>query len=48
MATIADVKGYSHYAYSKMPRTNNGIYTHYAGKKKLTDSFLPKTDKHPF
>ena len=48
LATIADVKGYSHYAYSKVPRENNGIYTHYAGKKKLKDSFLPKTDKHPF
>lgn len=46
LATIADVKGYTHYAYSKKVRENNGIYTHYAGKKKHTDSFLPLTDKH--
>lgn len=46
LATIADVKGYSHYAYSKTPRRNNGIYTHFAGKKKLTDNFLPITERH--
>ena len=46
LATIADVKGYTHYAYSKKVRENNGIYTHFAGKKKHTDSFLPITDKH--
>lgn len=46
LATIADVKGYSHYAYSKQVRVNNGIYTHYAGRKKLTDSFLPLTKRH--
>lgn len=46
LATIADVKGYSHYAYSKTPRRNNGIYTHFAGKKKLTDNFLPVTERH--
>lgn len=46
LATIADAKGYTHYAYSKTPRENNGIYTHYAGRKKLTDPFIPLTEKH--
>lgn len=46
LATIADVKGYTHYAYSTRPRVNNGIYTHYAGKKKLTDPFVPLTEKY--
>lgn len=48
LATIADVRGYSHYAYSRVPRESNGIYTHYAGKKKLTDPFVPLTEKHLF
>ena len=48
LASIVDTQGYSHYAYSKTPRTNNGIYTHYAGKKKLTDPFIPLTEKHLF
>ena len=46
LATIADVKGFTHYAYSKVLRENNGIYTHYAGDKKINDSFLPNERKY--
>lgn len=48
LATLVDNGGYSHYAYSQRPLVNNGIYTHYAGKKKLTDPFIPLTEKHLF
>ena len=48
LASIVDTGGYSHYAYSQRPLVSNGIYTHYAGKKKLTDPFIPLTEKHLF
>jgi len=46
LATICNNRGYTSYAYSKTPGVSNGIYTHYAGKLKLTTSFLPLTEKH--
>lgn len=46
LATIANHYNYSVYNYSVKTRENNGIYTHYAGKKKLIDPFLPVTEKH--
>ena len=41
LTSIVDVKGYSHYAYSKKIGENNGMYTHHVGEKKDKGSFNP-------
>ena len=41
LTSIIDVKGYSHYAYSKTIGESNGIYTHYLGEKKDKEVYNP-------
>ena len=41
LTSIVDVKGYSHYAYSKMIGENNGLYTHYLGDRKDKGIYNP-------
>lgn len=43
LTSIVDVKGYSHYAYSKKIGENNGIYTHHLGTMKEKGSYNPLT-----
>ena len=41
LTSIVDVKGYTHYAYSKIIGENNGIYKHYLGEKKDKEVYNP-------